>query len=175
MNQLERKSGNSLEIEEARDALNGKMETDVKEVVLELVSYILKLAGKGDDLEENKKKAIENIENRKSLWKIFTAYRKTKWGYKLFKQYPKGKIHKRSSGRQSGICGKPRCWNLSEGFRSRLVHGRETKEDDIDHLARYSIGKENWRQSRKRWSPCIYTYEYARENRDSRDKAKRSI
>ncbi len=67
MNQLERKSGNSLEIEEARDALNGKMETDVKEVVLELVSYILKLAGKGDDLEENKKKAIENIENRKSL------------------------------------------------------------------------------------------------------------
>ena len=43
------------------------METDVKEVVLELVSYILKLAGKGDDLEENKKKAIENIENRKSL------------------------------------------------------------------------------------------------------------
>lgn len=62
-----------------------------------------------------------------------------------------------------------------KGFTCYSVHGRETKEDDIDHLARYSIGKENWRQSRKRWSPCIYTYEYARENRDSRDKVERSI
>ncbi len=37
-----------------------------------------------------------------------------------------------------------------KGFTCYSVHGRETKEDDIDHLARYSIGKENWRQSRKR-------------------------
>ena len=59
--------GNSLEIEEAKNALQGYMEDDVKEIVLEIVAYILKLAGKGDNIEENKKKAIENIENRKSL------------------------------------------------------------------------------------------------------------
>ena len=59
--------GNSLEIEEARDALNGNMQEDVKAIVLEIVSYILKLAGLGDDLEENKKRALENIQNRKSI------------------------------------------------------------------------------------------------------------
>lgn len=59
--------GNSLEIEEAKNALQGYMEDDVKEIVLEIVAYILKLARKGDNIEENKKKAIENIENRKSL------------------------------------------------------------------------------------------------------------
>lgn len=59
--------GNSLEIEEALDALNGKMEEDVKEIVLTLSAYIMKLAGLGEDIEENKKKAVRNIENRKSI------------------------------------------------------------------------------------------------------------
>lgn len=59
--------GNSLEVEEAKEALNGKMEDDVKEVVLEIASYIIKLSGLGEDLEENKKRVIENIENRKSI------------------------------------------------------------------------------------------------------------
>lgn len=59
--------GNSLEVREAKDALNGKMEEDVKILVLEIASYIIKLAGLGDDIEENKKRVIENIENRKSI------------------------------------------------------------------------------------------------------------
>lgn len=43
------------------------MEKDVKEIVLEITSQILKLAGIGENLEENRKLAIENIENRKSI------------------------------------------------------------------------------------------------------------
>ncbi len=59
--------GNSLEIEETVNALNGKMEEDVKDIVLEISSYILKLAGISEDLEENKKMVLENIQNRKSI------------------------------------------------------------------------------------------------------------
>lgn len=59
--------GNSLEIEEALRALKGDMQKDVKEVVLEIVAYILKLAGKGDSLEENKRIALKEIENRKGI------------------------------------------------------------------------------------------------------------
>lgn len=62
--------GNSLEVIEAIKFLNGEMEEDVKEVVLELGSYMIKLAGKGDNLEENKNMMLQNIENGKALDKF---------------------------------------------------------------------------------------------------------
>lgn len=43
------------------------MEEDVKEIVLEISSYILKLAGVSESIEENKKKVSEVIENRKGV------------------------------------------------------------------------------------------------------------
>ena len=62
--------GNNLEVIEAIEFLNGNMQEDVKEVVLELGSNMLKLAGKGDNLEENRRKMLENIANRKALEKL---------------------------------------------------------------------------------------------------------
>ena len=62
--------GNSLEVIEAIEALHGNMAEDVKEVVLEIGSNMLKLAGKGDNLEENKRKMLENIQNGKALTKF---------------------------------------------------------------------------------------------------------
>jgi len=62
--------GNSLEVIEAVEALNGKMQDDVKEIVLELGSNMMKLAGKGDDLEENKKIIMEKIQNGEALKKF---------------------------------------------------------------------------------------------------------
>ena len=62
--------GNTLEIIEAVEALKGNIEDDVKEVVLELGSNMLKLADKGDNLEKNKLKMIENIKNGKALTKF---------------------------------------------------------------------------------------------------------
>lgn len=62
--------GNSLEVIEAVEALKGNMADDVKEVVLELGSNMLKLAGKGDNLEENKQKMLENIQNEKAYAKL---------------------------------------------------------------------------------------------------------
>lgn len=62
--------GNSLEVIEAVQALKGNIAEDVKEVVLELGSNMIKLAGKGDCLEENKNKMLENIKNGKALEKL---------------------------------------------------------------------------------------------------------
>ena len=67
---LGRNVGNSLEVIEAVQALKGDMAEDVKEVVLELGSNMIKLAGKGDSLEENRAKMLENIRNGKALEKL---------------------------------------------------------------------------------------------------------
>lgn len=62
--------GNSLEVIEAINFLKGDMLEDVKQVVLELGSYMIKLAGKGDNLEENKQKMLQNIENGQAYKKL---------------------------------------------------------------------------------------------------------
>lgn len=67
---LGRNIGNSLEVIEAVEALKRNMAEDVKEVVLELGSNMIKLAGKGDNLEENKAKMLENISNGLALEKL---------------------------------------------------------------------------------------------------------
>ena len=62
--------GNSLEVIEAIEFLKGNMQEDVKDVVLEIGSNMIKLAGKGDNLEENRQKMLENIQNGKALEKL---------------------------------------------------------------------------------------------------------
>ena len=62
--------GNTLEVIEAIEFLEGNMEQDVKEVVLELGSYMIKLAGRGDNLEKNKQVMLENVQNGKALQKF---------------------------------------------------------------------------------------------------------
>ena len=62
--------GNSLEVIEAVEALSGNMQDDVKDIILSLGSYMMKLAGKGDDIEQNKKMIMENINNKKALNKF---------------------------------------------------------------------------------------------------------
>ena len=62
--------GNSLEVIEAINFLKGDMLEDVKQVVLELGAYMIKLAGKGDNLEENKQKMLQNIENGQAYRKL---------------------------------------------------------------------------------------------------------
>ena len=62
--------GNTIEVLEAIKALKGEMPEDLKQVVLELGAYMLKLAGKGENIEENKQKMIENIKNGKAYNKF---------------------------------------------------------------------------------------------------------
>lgn len=62
--------GNALEVIEAVEALQGKISEDVQEVILTLGSYMIKLAGRGDDIEENKQKMLMQIQNGKALQKL---------------------------------------------------------------------------------------------------------
>ena len=62
--------GNSLEVIEAINFLKGDMPKDLREVVLELGANMLQLAGKGNNIEENKLKILENIENGKAYNKF---------------------------------------------------------------------------------------------------------
>lgn len=62
--------GNSLEVIEAIQALKGNMKEDVQEVVLTLGAYMIKLAGKGNNIEENKQKMLEQIQNGSAFNKL---------------------------------------------------------------------------------------------------------
>ncbi len=62
--------GNSLEVIEAINFLKGDMPKDLKNVVLELGANMLQLAGKGENIEENKLKILENIENESAYNKF---------------------------------------------------------------------------------------------------------
>lgn len=68
--------GNNLEVIEAIKFLKGEMPEDLKEVVLELGSYMIKLAGLGENLEENKIKMLENIKNGKAYNKFSEMVKK---------------------------------------------------------------------------------------------------
>lgn len=68
--------GNSLEVIEAVNFLKGNRPEDLKQVVLELGSYMIQLAGKGDNLEENKKKLLEKIENGEAYQKLLRLVEK---------------------------------------------------------------------------------------------------
>ena len=48
----------------------GNMQPDVEEVILTLGAYMIKLAGKGNDIEENKQKMLEQIKNGKAFAKL---------------------------------------------------------------------------------------------------------
>ena len=62
--------GNSLEVIEAVQALKGDMKDDVKAIILELGSHMIKLAGKGENIDENKKLILEKINNGEALAKF---------------------------------------------------------------------------------------------------------
>jgi len=74
---LGRKIGNTLEIEEVieflladRETLDSEKYKDLKAVILEIVAYMMKLAGKGDSIRENKLAIMDAILSRKAYNKF---------------------------------------------------------------------------------------------------------
>ena len=62
--------GNSLEVIEAIEALNGNMSKDVEEVVLAIASQMMRLSGKYPNINENKKIILDTIKSGKALEKM---------------------------------------------------------------------------------------------------------
>lgn len=132
--------GNTLEIIEAIEALKGNMQEDVRNVVLELGAYILKLDGKGNDVEENKKAIEEVIANGKAYKKFLELVANQGGDISYIEDTEK---FEKATYRLSVIAeesGYVKSLNAEEvgKIAMHLGAGRLRKEDDID----YSVGVE---------------------------------
>ena len=125
--------GNTLEVIEAIEALNGHWQEDVKEVVLLLGANMIKLAGKGDDLEENKVKMLEQIENGEALSKFKELVVKQGGDVSYIEdleKFPKAKYKLPVIATRSGIVNKLNAEKVGK-IAMKLGAGRLRKEDEI--------------------------------------------
>ena len=127
--------GNTLEILETIKCLKGEMPEDIKEIILGIGAQIIKLAGEGDNLEENKQKILENINNGKAYNKFLDLIR-IQGGDTSYientEKFEKAKYIIPVYAENDGFVDK---LNAEEvGVTSvHLGAGRVKKEDDIDH------------------------------------------
>lgn len=135
--------GNTLEVIEAIKALKGEMEKDVRDIVLELGSYMLKLAGKGDDIEQNKKNMLENIENGKAYNKFIELIQNQGGDIEYIENTDKFRCAKykiQVTSEKEGYVQKIQVENLGK-ISCFLGAGRIKKEDKIDHEVGIVINK----------------------------------
>ena len=137
---LGRMVGNTLEIIEAIETLKGNMQQDIKNVVLELGAYILKLDGKGDNIEENKKAIEEVITNGKAYRKFLELVSNQGGDISYIENTDKFKKAKYKIPVVSEKSGFIKSLNAEEvgKIAMHLGAGRIKKEDNID----YSVGIE---------------------------------
>ena len=137
---LGRMIGNSLEIIETVNALNGYMEEDVKNVVLELGAYVLMLDGKGDKIEDNKKMMMQTIENKSAYNKFIELIHNQGGDISYIEntdRFEKAKFKLPVLSSKKGFIQKLNAEEVGK-IAMNLGAGRLRKEDDID----YSVGIE---------------------------------
>lgn len=126
--------GNSLEVIEAVQALQGKMTEDVQEVVLTLGAYMMKLAGKGDNIEENKQEMLTQIQNGKAFEKLKELIQAQGGDISYIENLellPKAKYVIPLLGTKCGYVKKLNAKGVGE-VSMHLGAGRMKKEDSID-------------------------------------------
>ena len=126
--------GNSLEVIEAINFLKGDMPKDLKEVVLELGANMLQLAGKGDNIEENKLKMLETIENGSAYNKLVEMVQTQGGDISYLEDTTKFEKSKYISAVVTEKIGKVQEINAEEigKLACYLGAGRIKKEDKID-------------------------------------------
>lgn len=132
--------GNTLEVIEAVDALKGNMNEDVKNVVLELGAYILKLDGKENNIEENKKQIEKTIQNGQAYKKFLELVSNQGGDISYIENTDKFEKAKYKIPVIANKDGFIKSLNAEEvgKIASYLGAGRIRKEDSID----YSVGIE---------------------------------
>ena len=136
--------GNSLEIKEAVKFLKGELlPKDLYEVVLELGANMIKLAGLGDNLEENKDKMVENIKNGKAYNKFLEMVKRQGGDITYLEDLDKFKKSKYEYQVLSCKDGKIEEINASiiAKYVCDLGAGRIKKEDNIDMTVGISLNK----------------------------------
>ena len=127
--------GNTLEVIEAVEALKGKMQEDIKQIVLALGAQIIKLAGKGDNIEENKLKILENLNNNKAFDKFIELVENQGGDTSYIKNIEKFKTAEYIIPVISDKRGFVKKMNAEEigKISCELGAGRIKKDDSIDH------------------------------------------
>ncbi len=135
--------GNNLEIIEAVNSLKGQMPKDVGEVVLELGAYMLKLAGKGENIEENKNKIQETIKSLKAFHKFVELVENQGGDITYIEntiKFPKAKYEIEILSKKSGYIKEINAEEIGK-LASKLGAGRIKKEDKIDYTAGVVLNK----------------------------------
>ena len=126
--------GNSLEIIEAIEFLKGNMPEDLKQVVLELGAYMVKLAGKGENINENKEKLLGNIENGKAYNKFIELVQNQGGDIEYVRdinKFKKAEIIREVKSTNEGFVQEINAEEIGK-LSCELGAGRKTKNDKID-------------------------------------------
>ena len=135
--------GNNLEIIEAVKALKGDMPEDVKEVVLTLGAYMIRLAKKGDNIVENKEKILKVINNGKAFKKFKELVEKQGGDISYIEdieKFEKAKYIMPVLSEKSGFVEKLDA-NIVGQVSVDLGAGRKHKEDIIDNAVGITLVK----------------------------------
>ena len=135
--------GNSLEVIEAIQFLKGDMLEDVREVVLELGAYMVKLAGKGENIEENKARLLENIENGKGYEKFIQLVENQGGDSSYIKntnQFTKANYIENVYSQKNGYVQSMNAKEIGK-IVCDLGAGRIRKEDNIDNTVGIILNK----------------------------------
>ncbi len=126
--------GNSLEIIETIECLKGNIPEDIKEIITTIGSYIIKFAGKGENLEENKLKILENINNGKAYNKFIELVQNQNGNIEYIKnvdKFEKAKYILPVTCMEDGYIASLNAESVGK-ISVNLGAGRLKKEDDID-------------------------------------------
>lgn len=126
--------GNTLEVKETIEALKGNMPQDLKEVVLELGSYMLKLANKAETIEKAKKILEEKIENGEAYNKFVELVQNQNGDTSYIanpEKLKKAKYIEEIKSEQEGYIYEMDAKQVGK-LACSLGAGRITKEDKID-------------------------------------------
>lgn len=135
--------GNSLEVIEAINFLKGNMPEDLKQVVLELGSYMIKLAGKGEDIRQNKEKMLENIKNGKAYNKFLELVKNQNGDISYVEnteKFEKAKYITPIIAKENGYIKEINAEQIGK-FACSLGAGRIRKEDNIDNTVGVILNK----------------------------------
>ena len=140
---LGRAVGNSLEIIEAVECIKGNMPEDIREIVLTLGAYIIKLADKGNDIEENKNTILENINNQKAYNKFLELVQNQDGDIACIEDVSKFETAKFIIPVKALKSGYIKSLNSEEvgNISVNLGAGRVKKEDDIDKTVGIILNK----------------------------------
>lgn len=135
--------GNNIEVIEAINSLKGEMPEDVEKVVMELGAYIIKLAGKNEDLQENRKMIIRQIENGEA-YKTLLNLVKAQGGDISYLEdttkFSKAKYILPVISEKEGYVKKVDAKKIGE-LSGSLGAGRVKKEDSIDETVGVILSK----------------------------------